>query len=444
MNTKKIISRYVYLFVSSKGKYLVYSSCFNSFLELSKELYNYIEKCKSDPTLLGELPEDAFKLLEENGIIVSDGADDIFVLKHQFYTQSRKHNKDKLGLVIVPTIDCNFDCPYCFERGKRSGIITDQVIGDLFNFIKRHKSAEEMDITWYGGEPLLAFEQIQNILNKLSSEVDIPLKKHTIITNGYLFNDEVIDFFKRYPLDNIQITLDGNEKRHNLLRADKSDVKGSSYNRIIHNIKNILKRLPETELHVRVNIDKTNIGDYYQVYSEIKAFTSSKNLIIYPGIIRLENSTNTNVKSPTIPREEVAELHYELGQKGMIDIPTYPSLVLGKTCCATKLNSYIIGPVGEIYRCWNDVSDKSRIVGYINQEKMTNPSLFYKYMEGGSWYNDPTCRKCFFLPICNGKCTWYNMRNLYHAGEYNLCQCMEKAPGMLNKNLEAYYESTLK
>lgn len=39
-----------------------------------------------------------------------------------------------------------------------------------------------------------------------------------------------------------------------------------------------------------------------------------------------------------------------------------------------------------------------------------------------------------------GKCAWYNERNLYHNGKFNLCQCLQKAPGLLDKCLEYYYE----
>ena len=41
--------------------------------------------------------------------------------------------------------------------------------------------------------------------------------------------------------------------------------------------------------------------------------------------------------------------------------------------------------------------------------------------------------KCFYLPICNGKCSWYQLKNKYKGGKFNLCQCLLKAPGMRNK-----------
>lgn len=41
----------------------------------------------------------------------------------------------------------------------------------------------------------------------------------------------------------------------------------------------------------------------------------------------------------------------------------YPKLTYKRTCTATHPNVHIIGLEGEIYRCWNDVSDKTKVVG---------------------------------------------------------------------------------
>lgn len=71
-----------------------------------------------------------------------------------------------------------------------------------------------------------------------------------------------MEIFESHPLDSIQITLDGQEDRHNKLRAMKS-TKAPSFNTILQHIKLIAENMPQTELHVRVNIDKNNVEDYF-------------------------------------------------------------------------------------------------------------------------------------------------------------------------------------
>ncbi|QCD42220.1 SPASM domain-containing protein [Duncaniella dubosii] len=248
---------------------------------------------------------------------------------------------------------------------------------------------------------------------------------------------------KKYPLDIIQITLDGQKERHNHLRSLKKSLK-PTFDIIVSNIKNIVRELTTTKIHIRVNIDKTNLDDFFIVKKFIETEVGSSNIIVYPGIIRLENDSKTNLVEPSFSRWETAELLFNLFSNGDLNGSIYPTLHKAKTCCAMCVNSFIIGPYGEIYKCWNDVSDETKIVGYINDPKIKNPQIFYRYHTACAWYNDKECRDCFFLPICNGKCAWYGERNLFHGGKYNLCQCMQKAPDLLNNCLEAYYNKITK
>ncbi|WP_417141885.1 radical SAM protein [Phocaeicola coprocola] len=438
---KKVISRYAYFFKTSKSICLAYSSKNNSFLELSEDLYNFLdEKVKNNTIeIQNQLPEDIQIKLEQEGFICSESEDDDFVIKSQFITQSVQHNKSKLNLVIVPTLSCNFNCPYCFEKDKRASKMTNQTVDNLISFIKGFGDAKSLTLTWYGGEPLLAIPVIEKILNRITTEVSAKILKHSIITNGYLFDNKAIELFKKYPLDSIQITLDGIKDRHNSLRALKSN-NAPTYDNILNNIDNIVNKLPNTELHIRVNIDKNNANDFFQIHNDIQGKYAGKNIIVYPGIIRLENEDMTNIVEPAFGRWETANMLYDLYSKGILKGDIYPTLRIAKTCCASCVSSYIIGPMGEIYKCWNDVSDKSKIIGYIDRPEIVNKTLYYRYHQGCAWYNDPICKKCFFMPICNGKCAWYNERNLYHNGKFNLCQCLQKAPGLLDKCLEYYYE----
>ena len=41
----------------------------------------------------------------------------------------------------------------------------------------------------------------------------------------------------------------------------------------------------------------------------------------------------------------------------------YPLLQKDRDCCATVINAYIIGTEGEFYKCWDDVTDNSKIIG---------------------------------------------------------------------------------
>ena len=441
---KKIISRYSYFYKKSDSVFLAYSSKTNALIEISEPIFVAFNKEVKNKTynVPNSVPQDVLNIFEREGFVVGENDDDDYVSECQFITQSIQHNKSNLSLVLVPTLDCNFNCPYCFENGKRASRMSDEMVDHLINFIKDYGEVQDFRLTWYGGEPLLSFPIIEKILNRITTELPIRIARHSLITNGYLINDKVIELFQKFPLDYLQITLDGSKERHDKLRALKSNNE-PTYSRVCKNIGLVAKNLPNTQLHVRVNIDKNNVNDYFFVHDELKKKYKSNNVIVYPGIIRLENEEKTNIVEPAFGRWETAHLMFDLFSKGLMDGDVYPVQWSAKTCCATCANSFIIGPQGEIYKCWNDVSNESKVVGHIDRPEIENKKLYYRYHEGCAWYNDPECKKCFFLPICNGKCAWYNEMNLYHGGQFNLCQCMQKAPGLLDKCLDFYYENQI-
>ena len=434
-----IISKYTHNFVTSKGVYLTYCSRTNSFMSLTKELFEFIDQMRENPLLINELDKSLFELFKSHKIIVNDYEDDDFLLKRQFHEDQISYSQSSLALVIVPTLSCNFDCPYCFEEGKKGGIMNDSTIDELIMFIKKHELAKDLTITWYGGEPLLAFDVIKKILNKIKSEIMIPIRWQSIVTNGYYFDSKVIEYFKEIPLNSVQITLDGSRERHNQIRKQKSTGEGS-YDRLIGHIDKILHEMPDTEVSIRVNIEKVNINDFLLIQEELTDRWKGKNINFYPGFLRIENNGKTALACNAISQWESKEFYYGLFKNKKLNGTIFPELQNNQGCSATMVNAYIIGPKGEIYKCWNDVTNENKIVGYINDNNLSNYTLFFRYLLGSKFYHNDECKRCFYLPICQGYCPWFRLKNQYENGKFVLCECMHRTPNLLNKSLEDWYD----
>lgn len=435
------ISRYTYLFVSSKKKNLVYNSRTNTFLEVSDDLYKELLKCKDDKRNIRKIDIDVLSSLLKRKIIVEAMEDDDFLLEHQYETDRRSYSKYVLGLTLVPTLGCNFSCYYCFEEHKRMVTMNEETEDAVIAFINSHHESRQLALNWYGGEPLMAINTIERLLDKISQKTTLEMTKHSLITNGYFINNRVLALFKRYPLTKMQVTLDGSRERHNSIRKTKTDL--YTYDKIIENTSRFIEEFPNTLVDIRVNIERNNKNDYYQVAEELQEKWKQKNVRVYPGFLRIDNEQKTEYASETLNHKEIEELLWDARQRNLLEIPLYPQSFCSKSCAANRQCAYIVGPEGEVYKCWNDVSDPKKIVGNIFTNKMTNKTLLNRYIVGTKWYNDPVCKKCFFLPICSGACAWYTLRNKYENGKYNLCTCTQKAPGMLDKCLESYYDSFL-
>lgn len=95
---------------------------------------------------------------------------------------------------------CNFNCSYCIQgdthRVTDSVKVSPEVINYLNNFHNR--------VTFYGGEPLLYFDKIKEVLVKTRESGN----SYSLMTNGSLLKKYHIDFLNRYGV-NIHVSWDG-------------------------------------------------------------------------------------------------------------------------------------------------------------------------------------------------------------------------------------------
>lgn len=79
-----------------------------------------------------------------------------------------------------------------------------------------------------------------------------------------------------------------------------------------------------------------------------------------------------------------------------------------------------MGPEGELYKCWDDVSTPDKVVGSIMDNEYRNYSLLMRYMQECSPIREE-CRGCMVFPICDGGCGHLQYRNKFENGEFRLC-----------------------
>lgn len=230
-------SRFNLLFIAADKNYFLFNSRTNSFLSLDRSVYESMEKKEIQEHNIdfNDLPEEILKDLIEKKIIVEDWEDDNYISQMKYLKLRKSYTGSTLSLVIAPTLDCNFKCPYCYENNLPSHKMKESIQNKLINFINMHVSrVKGLTIYWHGGEPLLAYKTIQSIINKIERECQIPIIDHNMVSNGYLLNKGMCSFFKEKKLKYIQITVDGTEETHNKNRIHKAGV--PTYEKIINNI----------------------------------------------------------------------------------------------------------------------------------------------------------------------------------------------------------------
>lgn len=411
-----IWSRYNYLYQSLKFGYLLYNSRTNAFMQLDGELYNILKQISSGAESSHRvlLYDDIYNTLIRNKILVNEYEDENYItqMKYRYYLSA--FNNNYLGLVIAPTTACNFMCPYCYEHNLQTLKMNSKVEEGIVSFIKSFTDIKGVNICWHGGEPLLAIDNIKAILNTCEKE-KINILKHSIVTNGFLFDSSVCEMFNKYKLSNIQITLDGIKETHNKSRIHKSGIE--TFDIIINNINTILRLMPNTLVTIRMNIHENNKDDAYELYSFLSQKWKNQNVRI--SLVFANDCEDCKVGC--LKGSERLDYALDLYEKYNFDkIRLYPKANNQLNCTAISNNSFIIGPEGELYKCWTDLGKKEKIIGNIYSKEL-NIGLLSEYVLNSTKFSDNVCLKCGLFPVCDGGCAMQRVNNKVSMINNGIC-----------------------
>lgn len=125
------------------------------------------------------------------------------------------------NLTFIVTDDCNFNCSYCLQK-KEKKFIDNASIETAVNFFYPFLTCDDKNyISFYGGEPLLAFDKIKKttLLVQEKNKTDNRNIEFNVTTNGTLLTEEMLDFFNHHKYG-ILLSFDG-------LAQDKGRKKGT-------------------------------------------------------------------------------------------------------------------------------------------------------------------------------------------------------------------------
>lgn len=402
-----IWSNYSYLFQEADRFYL-YNSLSNSFAELDRDTYTFLCEQSEKKNDIKISDEGLKEILVKMKVIV-DNDHDAF-LRFKYRTLLRRFANTHLSLTINPTLDCNFACPYCFEGKHPQVYMSNQVEEDVVSFVKRHEMVKSLNVVWFGGEPLLAFNRMKSLTQKFLN-MDL-VYEAGMITNGYLLTDRVIDHLTDMKIKSIQVTVDGLKDVHDGRRCLKNGY--PTFDKIIENIKHAHIVCPDIKLNVRVNIDRTNELDFLELY---KLFQEEefKGIYLTPAFVDDIEKINKCVLNTEEQNNYINRL---LRENGIVFNRFYPSP--GQECFVRNPNSVVIGPKGELYKCWNDVGKADRVYGYLDG-RITNEPLLFQYLAASDPFDDEQCKECLLLPVCGGGCPYNRIKRDSEDNNINVC-----------------------
>ncbi|HEU5311867.1 MAG TPA: radical SAM protein, partial [Candidatus Eisenbacteria bacterium] len=165
----------------------------------------------------------------------------------------------RLHLILLPTEACNFRCVYCYEtfRQKR---MSPEVVAALKRLIRRRIPAlDDLELSWFGGEPLLARDIIEDVLLDVREHArnnpNVRVRSDAT-TNAYLLTAEVFRRLLALGLESYQISFDGPREHHDRKRV-LAGGKGT-FDRIWGNVTAMSREPGRFHVLVRVHVDREN------------------------------------------------------------------------------------------------------------------------------------------------------------------------------------------
>jgi uncharacterized protein len=314
---------------------------------------------------------------------------------------------EQLGIVVAPTMGCNFACHYCFED-KRDGVMEAGVQSKLVDLVRTRLPAyDELAVQWFGGEPLRALSAIESLSRHflaLAAECNARYAA-TVITNGVFYTQDVSQRLADLGVRHVQVTFDGDRHLHDRTRREQGTT--GSFDRIV---KNIVDAPSEVDIVARIHLAPFNYASVLRLLDELSSAGVERHLS-YVYFAPLFNyhvgmkvpayhsdgkrfATSSEFAALEIDAIEVAHAR-GFRTKDPLDAPY-------SVCTALRSDTIVVDPEGRLSKCYKDVGVEAEAFGDLTKG-VTTPGNHELWVEERI-DRDDECQQCQFLPVCLGGC----------------------------------------
>ena len=402
------------------GEVLLYHTLRTSMALLQEEDFTkiFVRNDFSDRELVRKLRSLGF---------ITDVEDEVATIEQ---LRARDALKESQVITIFSTNDCNARCPYCFEYGLPRESMSPSTADQIVAFIAGFCPGKTLQIQWFGGEPLMAMDRIRQITVGLEAH-GFALNTR-VTTNGSLLTKEDLDFFKaHYRNVAFQITIDDIGDAYAKVKRYVDIPAEDAFQRVTDNCRLVLRSGVLLEIRFEA---ATRVFEHLE--NLFSNEDQSKLTIYMSPITPSEDCTDCEAFSLT-PETTVTLVKFH-GAHGVtafapVDkkhalLQTYGLKPRPSPCGQDRKHHVAITAQGKIYKC-------HRLVRYAGDEYVigniwsgiNENSLHYRDFVD-SRVQDPDCRKCGMLPICQGGC--FVIRKLY--GKQLACKKFKRADELLD------------
>lgn len=295
--------------------------------------------------------------------------------KEKYYLFS-KINPESYELILYPTEQCNFRCVYCYEDFEIGRMSNDVIEGIKSLIEKCMPKIKSLRLSWFGGEPLLAYSIIENIsnfalLNGQGRDINV---NGNMTTNGYLLTVDMMRKLLALKVTHYQISLDGEKNEHDKTRK-KANGEGS-FDSIMQNLLNLKQTDLEFNIMLRIHVTKSNYFSVERLAVFLKEnFLKDKRFTILIKPVKNYGGPNASAVSNefALGREasfdDMSKALYELaGVNNGVNMEAPNESNKFQVCYAALPNSYAIRADGRVQKCTVALDSDANTLGRISRD----------------------------------------------------------------------------
>lgn len=320
---------------------------------------------------------------------------------------------------LAITQKCDLSCDYCYI-GKKNSVMSLSTAKNILDFaFENTPKSEEINIGFFGGEPLLEFDLIKEITkiaqnHKYFDPGRVILK---IITNGTIFSEKIAHFLMEKNVG-LGISCDGPPYVQDTFRHFP-DGSGSS-TVVEKNIKQALKYFP------LIPVNAVYSPENVQFLPDVVDYLSSlgvKNIHLNPNISAWWTKKETDILPQVY--SSIAKKYIEFYRQ---ERPRYISLIDSKIAvilrggykplerCRMGKGEFAFAPSGNVYPCERFIGSddgKTHCIGNINNGFISEKTC----REIPNAAVNIECQTCSLKKYCMN---WCGCTNYFSTKNYNL------------------------
>lgn len=351
-------------------------------------------------------------------------------LEGALFTQEEELGFDLSGLPIKALClnvahACNMRCSYCFasqgDFGLKPSLMSLPTGQRALEFlIGASGPAKTLEVDFFGGEPLLNYEMIRDLVVYGRQREAQTGKRFnfTLTTNGLLLDPDMMDFIITHDVSVI-MSLDGRPEtndRHRILTSGQG-----SYEQIVPKIKQMVEKKPAS-YYIRGTFTRLNPDFSRDLQHLIEMGFESVSLEPAVGPANGYSIQESDLPGVLAEYDRVTDLLWDYHQSCKpvhffhynLDLQRGPCLAKRQTGCGAGVEYLVVTPEGDIYPCHQFVGEEEFRMGHI-----TDGTIDFEIKErfrSNRLTDKAECLACWARNFCGGGCH----ANAYHAnGDLN-------------------------